>query len=98
MLKRVLFLVTIVSLALAGGAAPTTPQTPIKETVEVPVTVVVPGATTVVTAPPEAMANSEAIIEGVEPGAEITIWTFYLSPTFDQYIKDTITRFNEAYP
>ena len=25
-------------------------------------------------------------------------WTFYLSPTFDQYIKDTIARFKATYP
>lgn len=42
--------------------------------------------------------NPEATIPDVEEGAEITFWTFYLSPTFDQYIKDTIARFNEAYP
>ena len=28
----------------------------------------------------------------------ITFWTFYLSPTFDQYIKDTIDRFKATYP
>ena len=27
-------------------------------------------------------ACAEAIIQGVEPNAEITFWTFYLSPTF----------------
>jgi putative chitobiose transport system substrate-binding protein len=42
--------------------------------------------------------NPEAVIADVEPNAEITFWTFYLSPTFDQYIQDTIKRFNEAYP
>ena len=42
--------------------------------------------------------NPEAMIEGVEEGAEITFWTFFLSPTFDDYIKSTIVRFNEAYP
>lgn len=42
--------------------------------------------------------NPEATIPDVEEGAEITFWTFYLSPTFDQYILDTIARFNEAYP
>ena len=26
------------------------------------------------------------------------LWTFWLSPTFDDYIKSTIARFNEAYP
>jgi putative chitobiose transport system substrate-binding protein len=42
--------------------------------------------------------NPEAAIAGVEDGAEITFWTFYLSPTFDDYIKATIARFNAAYP
>jgi len=42
--------------------------------------------------------NPEAVIEGVEDGAEITLWTFWLSPTFDDYIKSTIARFQEAYP
>ena len=32
------------------------------------------------------------------PNAEISFWTFYLSPTFDQYIKDTIARFEATYP
>lgn len=42
--------------------------------------------------------NPEAVIPGVEDGAEITLWTFWLSPTFDDYIKDTIARFQAAYP
>ena len=42
--------------------------------------------------------NPEAVIPNVEPNAKITFWTFWLSPTFDDYIKDTIARFNEAYP
>ena len=41
---------------------------------------------------------AEAVIQGVEPNAEIGFWTFYLSPTFDQYIKDTIARFEATYP
>ncbi len=40
----------------------------------------------------------EAVISGVEQDAEITIWTFWLSPTFDEYIQSTIARFQEAYP
>jgi ABC-type glycerol-3-phosphate transport system substrate-binding protein len=42
--------------------------------------------------------HPERVIEGVEEGAEITLWTFWLSPTFDEYIQSTIARFNEAYP
>jgi putative chitobiose transport system substrate-binding protein len=41
---------------------------------------------------------AEAVIQGVEQGATIEFWTFYLSPTFDQYIKDTIARFEATYP
>jgi putative chitobiose transport system substrate-binding protein len=47
---------------------------------------------------PLAPDPAEAVIPNVEPNAEITFWTFYLSPTFDQYIKDTITRFEATYP
>jgi putative chitobiose transport system substrate-binding protein len=41
---------------------------------------------------------AEAVITGVEPNAEIGFWTFYLSPPFDGYIKDTIARFEATYP
>ena len=47
---------------------------------------------------PLAPDPAEAVIPNVEPNAEITFWTFYLSPTFDQYIKDTIARFEATYP
>ena len=57
---------------------------------------VAPPASTAPTALPADPA--EAIIQGVESGAEISFWTFYLSPTFDQYIKDTIARFEATYP
>jgi putative chitobiose transport system substrate-binding protein len=45
-----------------------------------------------------ASMNPEAVIPNVEDGAEITFWTFYLSPTFDDYIQATIDRFEETYP
>ena len=47
---------------------------------------------------PLAPDPAEAVIPNVEANAEITFWTFYLSPTFDQYIKDTIARFEATYP
>ena len=47
---------------------------------------------------PLAVDPAEAVITGVEPNAEIGFWTFCLSPTFDQYIKDTIARFEATYP
>jgi putative chitobiose transport system substrate-binding protein len=49
-------------------------------------------------ATPLAVDPAEAVIEGVEANAEIGLWTFFLSPTFDQYIKDTIARFEGTYP
>ncbi len=42
--------------------------------------------------------NPEAVISNVEPNAEIGFWTFYLSPTFDDYLKSTIARFEATYP
>lgn len=80
--------------APAVTPAPTTPQPPVIQTVIVPGTPVV--QVQVVTPTPG--PNPEAVIPNVEPNAEIHFWTFYLSPTFDQYIKDTIARFNLAYP
>jgi putative chitobiose transport system substrate-binding protein len=47
---------------------------------------------------PLAADPAEAVIPNVEQGAEIGFWTFYLSPTFDPYIKDTIARFEATYP
>jgi putative chitobiose transport system substrate-binding protein len=51
-------------------------------------------------ASPTALAPdpAEAVIPNVEQGASITFWTYFLSPTFDQYIKDTIDRFKATYP
>ena len=49
-------------------------------------------------ATPLAVDKAEAVIPNVEANAEIHFWTFYLSPTFDQYIKDTIARFEATYP
>ena len=47
---------------------------------------------------PLAPDPAEAVIKNVEAGATIKFWTFYLSPTFDGYIKDTIARFEATYP
>jgi putative chitobiose transport system substrate-binding protein len=41
---------------------------------------------------------AEAVIKDIEPGASITVWTFWLSPTFDTWIADTIDRFKATYP
>ena len=37
-------------------------------------------------------------MDGVEANAQITFWTYYLAPTFNDYIKCTIARFEAAYP
>lgn len=66
-----------------------------EKTVVVPQTVV---AQQTVVVEPTAAPNPEAVIPNVEPNAEITLWTFWLSPTFDDYIKSTIARFQKAYP
>ena len=49
-------------------------------------------------ATPLAADPAEAVIKNVEPNAQITFWTYYLSPTFDSYIKETIARFEATYP
>jgi ABC-type glycerol-3-phosphate transport system substrate-binding protein len=67
-----------------------------------------PASTAASTAPSEAPASvapsplavdpAEAVITNIEPNAEITVWTFWLSPTFDDYLKNTFARFQETYP
>src|SRR5512137_701341 len=100
--KSVIAIVLMVGV-LAAACAPAAVPTPIvvtKEVVkEVPKEVVVTKEVekeVVVTPTPG--PNPETVIPGVEPNAEIKFWTFYLSPTFDQYIKDTIARFQATYP
>ncbi|HSB02943.1 MAG TPA: sugar ABC transporter substrate-binding protein [Anaerolineales bacterium] len=83
----------LVSMLLASCGPAATPAVPTAEVIE---KTVVQTQIVEVTAMPG--PNPEAVIEGVEDGAEITIWTFWLSPTFDDYIHSTIARFNEAYP
>jgi ABC-type glycerol-3-phosphate transport system substrate-binding protein len=104
-LFRVLSLLILASLILASCAAPT-PQT-IIQTVEVEKTVretqIVVQTSVVeveklVEVTPMPGPHPEAVIQGVEPNAEITLWTFWLSPTFDDFITSTIARFQEAYP
>ncbi len=89
-LISVLVLVGIVLAACAPAAtpAPATPQVVEKQVIQ----------TQIVEVTPTPGPNPEAVIPNVEANAEITFWTFYLSPTFDDYIKGTIARFNEAYP
>jgi putative chitobiose transport system substrate-binding protein len=89
-LKRLLgagLMVVFAAAACTSGASPSA---------SAPASVAPPAS-----APASASAEPtkpEAVIPGVEDGAEITFWTFYLSPTFDDYIKATIERFEETYP
>lgn len=43
-------------------------------------------------------AGSPAALFEVEDGATITFWTFFLSPTFDDFIEETIASFEAEYP
>jgi len=98
-LSAPLVILALVISACTPAATPTTAPTAqvIEQTVVVEQTRVVE-QTTVVEVTPVPPANPEAVIEGVGPNAEIGFWTFFLSPTFDDYIKDTIARFEETYP
>jgi putative chitobiose transport system substrate-binding protein len=91
---------------LLGACAQATPSpqaqaqptsAPVKETVVVIETEIVEQVVEVLVTPTPG-PNPEAVIQGVEPDAEITFWTFFLSPTFDDYIQSTIARFEETYP
>jgi putative chitobiose transport system substrate-binding protein len=103
--KRIVWiisLVTLASLLLASCAPQVVKETQIvvetqvvKETQLVESTKVVEK---VVEVTPTPGPNPEAVIEGVETNAELTMWTFWLSPTFDDYIKSTIARFEQTYP
>jgi ABC-type glycerol-3-phosphate transport system substrate-binding protein len=76
---------------------------PVKETVVVKETALVKETSVVketveVVVTPTPGPNPEAVIDDVEPGAKLTMWTFWLSPTFDDYINSTVARFEETYP
>lgn len=107
----VLALAAILFVACGAPAAPpaqtvretvVVPQTVVAaQTVVAPQTVVVPQtvvAEQTVVVQPTAAPNPEAVIKDVEPNAEVSLWTFWLSPTFDDYIKSTIARFEATYP
>jgi putative chitobiose transport system substrate-binding protein len=47
---------------------------------------------------PLAVDPAEKVIPNVEANAEIGVWTFWLSPTFDDYLKETFARFEQTYP
>jgi putative chitobiose transport system substrate-binding protein len=106
---RTVALVALVALLVgACSNAGTTPTVPAPQSAS-PAPVVTAAPTAAATATAEASVApasptpipadpAEAVIPNVEQGASIVFWTFYLSPTFDQYIKDTIDRFKLTYP
>ncbi|MEA2548583.1 MAG: putative chitobiose transport system substrate-binding protein [Chloroflexota bacterium] len=104
-LKRTLTMALATSLlfvACSSSASPSPTGTPAAST---PATSTAPASAGTSTAPaasasaaPLAADPAEAVIPNVEQGAEIHFWTFYLSPTFDNYIKATIARFEATYP
>jgi putative chitobiose transport system substrate-binding protein len=106
MKKHNLFRISSVLFAagiLLAACAPATPQIEVQTQVVVQtsapqVQTQIVNQTQVVEVTSTPGPNPEALIANVEPNAEIHFWTFYLSPTFDNYIKGTIARFNQAYP
>ena len=96
---------TIVLVAACGGSTATPTPAPTAAPTTAPTTAPAsqpaseaPASVAPASPTPLAPDPAEAVIPNVEANAEITFWTFYLSPTFDQYIKDTITRFEATYP
>ena len=104
-LKRILTLAMATSLlvgACGGSASPSPSAATAPSTAPASTAPASAGASTApaasASAAPLAVDPAEAVITGIEPGATITFWTYYLSPTFDNYIKETIERFKGTYP
>ena len=93
MRTRSFLAIAIVAVLAVGACAPAATPSPSASQSSSP-----SGPAASDTPSPSAVAHEEAVITGVEDGATIKFWTFFLSPTFDGFIEDTIARFNEAYP
>ena len=93
-------LAAVLGLAACSSATPTASPAASAEPTTAPASAESTAPESAAPASPVALAPdpAEAVIPNVEQGAEITLWTFWLSPTFDQYIKDTIARFEATYP
>jgi len=98
MRTKVLALLMLISFILAACAAPAAQPPPPTSAPVVQTQLVVQTQVIEKLVTPTPGPNPEAVIEGVEPNAEISLWTFYLSPWFDDYIKSTIARFEATYP
>jgi len=100
---KVFALLVLASVVLTACAAPATPAAPqvVEKTVMVESTKLVEVQSTQIVevmVTPTPGPDPEALITGVEDGAELTVWTFWLSPDFDTYIQDILTGFEAAYP
>jgi putative chitobiose transport system substrate-binding protein len=101
--RKSIILIAVVALLAAACGTTTTSSTPGPTTA--PTTAASPSeggaspsAAAAASPTPLAPDPAEAVIPNVEANAEIGFWTFYLSPTFDGYIKETIARFEATYP
>jgi putative chitobiose transport system substrate-binding protein len=102
-LKRTLTMALATSLLFvacnsAASPSPSTASVPSTAPASTASAATSPSAPASVAPSPLAVDPAEAVIPNVEPNAEIHFWTFYLSPTFDDYIKETIARFEATYP
>ena len=97
-LKRSLTLALTTSLLFVACSSSATPSP--SSAPSTPATSTAPASVAPASVAPTALPAdpAEAVIPNVEPNAEIGFWTFYLSPTFDNYIKETIARFQATYP
>ncbi len=100
-IKKPLILIALVALLVAACGTSTTSPTLAPTTAPATATAAPSegGASAAPASPtPLAPDPAEAVIKNIEPGAEISFWTYYLSPTFDNYISTTIERFKATYP
>jgi putative chitobiose transport system substrate-binding protein len=96
--RNLLTLVVVIMLTLVACTSGTSPS-PSAGGGSVPPAASAAASEPVAAAPcAENSSQTDPVMEGVEPNAEISFWTYYLSPTFDEYIKCTIARFEAAYP
>ena len=104
-MHRYIALTALVALVVTACSPPVVSPSPSSTPAATPSPAASPSASpspsaSAVAASPTALAPdpAEAVITGVEADAEIGFWTFDLSPAFDEYIKDTIDRFEATYP
>jgi putative chitobiose transport system substrate-binding protein len=99
-IRKILALALVAVLAVGCGAS----TSPSPSATSAPSQAAASAAASTSAAPaseaPLAVDPAEAVIPNVEQGAQITFWTYYLTPPekFDPYINATIARFEATYP